>query len=106
MHRASPHNLPAKGFGYGLVAEANSQDRPFSGPFLDERYRRTGIRRSAWAGRNHDGVIRFRLSDRNTVTAHDVNTCSELLQCLGKVPDERIFVVEQQDQIGPGKLYR
>ena len=103
---AATDDLAPKRLGNGLMAEANAQDRPFSGPFADELHRCPGVGRPAWTGRNHDGAVRLSLSDRNTVTAHDVNTCPELLQRLGKVPDERIFVVEQQDQIGPRKLYR
>jgi len=103
---AAPDDLAPKSLGNGLMAEANAQDRPFSGPFADELHRCTSVGRPARPRRNHDRAVRFGLSDRNTVTAHDVNTRPELLQRLGKVPDERIFVVEQQDQIGPRKLYR
>ena len=95
VHRLATHDTAAECLGNRLVTQAYAQNWPLAGPFPDEIHRRAGIFRAAGTRRNHDRTERFGRSDLNTITSHYVNTRPELLQCLGQVPDERIFVVEQ-----------
>ena len=106
VHGLTAHDLGTECEADRLVAKADAENRPFARPRLDHRNRHAGIFWSSRTRRNHDGTVRMRGSDRDAIAAHYVHTGAKHLQSLGQVPDERIFVVEQQDQIGLLRQYR
>src|SRR6267154_4150649 len=85
----------------GLMAQAYAKDRKFSGQAANQVDANSGVLRSAWAGRNYDGV---RLAPRNFldgdfVVAVHLDIATQLAKILGQVIGKGIVVVEQQNHL-------
>ena len=81
------------------MPEADAEQRAGPGPAPDHVEASAGVLWAAGAWGQHDGVVARDVIDRDEVAPHDVHGGTELSQRLGEVPDERVLVVEQQDQI-------
>ena len=99
MHQLlRPHDAPAKGRAYGLVAQAHAQNRPLAGKVAYRLHRDAGFGRRARTRRDHQTIkIDGRqLRHAELIIAHHLHLGTELTEVLDDVVGKAVVVVDHQ----------
>src|SRR5579863_5379022 len=103
VHEMSGANhVSAEGLTDGLMSEADSAQRDFSGEVANQFDADARLLRRAGAGRDDD-LFRahvFDLADRDLIVAANLNFGAQFSEVLHQVVGEGIVVVEYEDQCG------
>ncbi len=96
----SAHDLSAKGGTYGLMSEADAENRNLAREVPNEIDADSGLLRRTWTGRNDDAVRLHCLNvgDCNPIVPANLNLGAEFPEILNEVVGKRIVVVENEDQ--------
>src|SRR5262249_23926973 len=99
MDRASTNDIAAKSRVNHLVAQANAQDRHLTSQLPDDSQADPGLLRVARARRKDDRLRPESPDGRNVkgIVSTDKRLFSKLFQVTGKVVDEAVVVVDEED---------
>ena len=97
--RFGAHNMAAKGFADGLMAQANAHNRQLAGKMLNRGHRNAGLARRTGAGAYHQilGLERFDFGRRDVVVAAHQHFLAELGEILHDVVGEAVVIVYHQE---------